>query len=92
MNMTSASRINTFDTDYLERTDQFSRNANPYVLPVMGMDMIHGSFNVLFNLYLLAIRFDIRFIGLRLMIGFVGRAMTAIPAGLVSDRIGRECS
>ncbi len=48
--MTSTSRINTFLTEYLERTRQFSRNANLYVLHVMGMDMIHGSFNVLFNL------------------------------------------
>ena len=56
------------------------------------MDMIHGSFNVLFNLYLLAIGFDIRFIGLRLMVQFIFRAITAMPAGLVSDRIGRKAS
>ncbi len=90
--MTSTSRINTFVTEYLERTRQFSRNANLYLLHVMGMDMIHGSFNVLFNLYLLAIGFDVRFIGLRLMIGFIASAVTAVPAGLVSDRIGRKCS
>ena len=58
----------------------------------MGMDMIHGSFNVLFNLYLLAIGFDVRFIGLRLMIQAIARSATAVPAGLVSDRIGRKAS
>ena len=89
---TSAGSLSAFASDYLEKTRQFSRNANLYVLHVIGMDMIHGSFTVLFNLYLLAIGFDVRFIGLRLMIGFVGRAVTAIPAGLVSDRIGRKAS
>jgi MFS family permease len=69
-----------------------ARNANLYVLHVIGMDMIHGSFTVLFNLYLLAVGFDVRFIGVRLMIGFIARAVTAIPAGLVSDRIGRKAS
>ena len=78
--------------DYLARTREFSRNANLYVVHVIGMDMIHGSFNVLFNLYLLTIGFDIRFIGLRLMVQFIFRAITAMPAGLVSDRIGRKAS
>ncbi|MCH8185754.1 MAG: MFS transporter, partial [Chloroflexi bacterium] len=81
-----------FAADYLAKTREFSRNANLYVLHVIGMDMIHGSFNVLFNLYLLALGFDIRFIGLRLMIGFIASAVTAVPAGLVSDRIGRKAS
>ena len=77
---------------YYAKTREFSRNANLYVLHVIGMDMIHGSFTVLFNLYLLALGFDIRFIGLRLMIGFIGTAITALPAGMVSDRIGRKAS
>ena len=84
--------LQVFVSDYVARTRQFSRNANLYVLHVIGMDMIHGSFNVLFNLYLLALGFDIRFIGLRLLIGFVATAVTAVPAGLVSDRIGRKTS
>ena len=84
--------VSGFVRDYVARTREFSRNANLYVLHVMGMDMIHGSWTVLFNLYLLAIGFDIRFIGTRLVIEYVARALTAIPAGLVSDRIGRKAS
>ncbi len=87
-----AAPVRAFLSDYIEKTRQFSRNANLYVLHVIGMDMIHGSFTVLFNLYLLAIGFDIRFIGLRLVIGFIATAITAVPAGLVSDRIGRKAS
>ena len=87
-----AGAARAYVADYIDRTRQFSRNANLYVIHVIGMDMIHGSFNVLFNLYLLAIGFDIRFIGLRLMIQFIAGAITAVPSGLVSDRIGRKAS
>ena len=69
------SPIRAFVSDYLDKTRQFSRNANLYVLHVIGMDMIHGSFTVLVNLYLRALGFDIRFIGLRLMIGFSATAI-----------------
>lgn len=81
-----------FLRDYVARTREFSRNANLYVLHVIGMDMIHGSWTVLFNLYLLAIGFDVSFIGLRLAIEYVSRAVMAVPAGLTSDRIGRKAS
>ena len=88
----NASPVGSFVQDYIARTREFSRNANLYVLHVIGMDMIHGSFNVLFNLYLLALGFDVKFVGLRLTIGFIASAVTAVPAGLVSDRIGRKAS
>jgi MFS family permease len=84
--------LRAFVSDYVDKTQQFSRNANLYVLHVIGMDMIHGSWTVLFNLYLLAIGFDIKFIGLRLVVEGIARAVTAIPAGLASDRIGRKAS
>jgi MFS family permease len=89
---TGFSGIRSFTRDYVATTRDFSRNANLYVLHVIGMDMIHGSFNVLFNLYLLAIGFDVRFVGLRLMVGFIASAVTATTAGMVSDRIGRKAS
>jgi MFS family permease len=82
--------VRDFLRDYVAKTREFSRNANLYV--VIGMDMIHGSFNVLFNLYLLALGFDIRFIGLRLVVRAIVSALTAVPAGFVSDRIGRKAS
>lgn len=84
--------IRGFAQEYVAKTREFSRNANLYVIHVMGMDMIHGSFNVLFNLYLLAIGFDVKFIALRLMIQAIARSATAVPAGLASDRIGRKAS
>ena len=60
--MTSTTRISTFLAENPERMRRFSRNTNLYVLHVIGMDMIHGSFSVLFNLSILAVAFDIHFI------------------------------
>ena len=91
-NRRSRGTLAAFVGDYRYKTRQFSRNANLYVIHVIGMDMIHGSFNVLLNLYLLAVGYDIAFIGTRLMVGFIARAATALPAGLISDRIGRKAS
>lgn len=77
---------------YAAAIRMFSRNARLYVVHVIGMDMIHGTWTVLFNLYLLAIGFDVRFVGLRLLIAGVFGAVTSVPAGIVSDRIGRKAS
>lgn len=78
--------------EYIARVRMFSRNARLYALHVIGMDMIHGTWSVLFNLYLLAIGFDIEFIGLRLIIGGIAGAVTSLPAGIVADRIGRKAA
>lgn len=77
---------------YLEAIRNFSRNAKLYVIHVIGMDMIHGTWTVLFNLYLLAIGFDVQFVALRLVLGGIAGAISSVPAGLVSDRIGRKAS
>lgn len=78
--------------DYADALRRFSRNARLYIVHVIGMDMIHGTWDVLFNLYLLTVGFRIEFIGLRLLAGGVAGAVASIPAGFVSDRIGRKWS
>ncbi len=92
-------------SDYLEAVKNFSRNARLYMIHIVGMDMIHGTWEVLFNLYLLAL-FEpshgvvlfgqhihaIEFVGLRLAIGAVASGIVSLPAGLLSDRIGRKAS
>lgn len=77
---------------YIEAMRMFSRNAKLYVLHVIGMDMIHGTWTVLFNLYLLAIGFDVAFVGLRLVLAGIAGVVMSVPAGIVSDRIGRKAS
>lgn len=77
---------------YLRAIRLFSRNARLYFIHIWGMDLIHGTWDVLFNLYLLAVGFSIEFVGLRLLIQGVAGAVASVPAGLISDRIGRKWS
>lgn len=84
--------------EYVNRLRQFSRNAWLYIIHVIGMDVIHGAWEVLFNLYLFVVLASlgwtlaqvISFLGLRLAIGFVAGAISAVPAGFISDRLGRK--
>ncbi|HIE21390.1 MAG TPA: MFS transporter, partial [Acidimicrobiia bacterium] len=75
---------------YLEALRRFSRNAKLYLFHIVGMDVIHGTWEVIFNLYLLELGFSIQFIGLRLVVMGVARVVAAVPAGWVSDRVGRK--
>src|SRR5713226_8505685 len=56
------------------------------------MDTVHGTSLVLVNLYFLAVGLPIEFIGLRLLLGGIAGAAFSVPAGLISDRIGRKWS
>lgn len=77
---------------YIAKIRLFSVNARLYMLHVVGMDMIYGTWQVMFNLYLLAIGFDVAFVGVRILTASIASAVFSIPAGLISDRIGRKLS
>lgn len=77
---------------YTARMRAFSRNARLYMIHVVGMDVIYGTWEVVFNLYLLAVGFDVAFIGLRILLRSISFAVMSIPAGVISDRIGRKLS
>ena len=77
---------------YLAKMRLFSRNARLFIVHVVGMDVIYGTWTVIFNLYLLAIGFDVAFIGLRIFLAAGARALFSIPAGMLSDRMGRKLS
>jgi MFS family permease len=77
---------------YIAKLRLFSRNARLFMVHVVGMDVIFGTWMVLFNLYLLAVGFDIAFVGLRILLASIAQAIFSIPAGLISDRVGRKLS
>lgn len=93
--------------EYLQRIRAFSKNARLYIIHIVGMDVIYGSWQVLFNLYLLqafasGASFSLfgtlyqitalQLIGARLVVGGVAGALGALPVGLLSDRLGRKYS
>lgn len=77
---------------YLAKMRLFSRNARLYMIHVVGMDVIYGTWAVVFNLYLLAAGFDVAFVGLRILVASIASALASIPAGMISDRFGRKLS
>ena len=78
--------------EYALAVRSFSRNARLFIVHVIGMDTVHGTSLVLVNLYFLAVGLPIEFIGLRLLLGGIAGAAFSVPAGLISDRIGRKWS
>ena len=80
------------DISYIGRIRQFGWNARMYLLHIFGMDVIHGAWEVLFNLYLLLIfpELGIAFVGLRIAVMGIAGALSSIPAGKFSDRIDRK--
>lgn len=79
-------------TAFLDKLRSFSPNARLYILHVMGMDAIYGSWAVIFNLYLLAVGFPVTFVGIRILVNSLSEAIVSIPAGFISNRIGRKWS
>jgi Na+/melibiose symporter-like transporter len=77
---------------YVTKMRWFSRNARLFMVHVVGMDVIYGTWMVLFNLYLLTVGFDVAFVGLRILLASIASAAASIPAGLIADRIGHKLS
>jgi MFS family permease len=92
MSAVAINQTTELEGTYWQKVRQFSWNARLYLLHIVGMDTIYGTWSVVFNLYLLAIGFDAAFIGTRLAIAGIVGAFASIPAGIISDRIGRKAS
>ncbi|PXY70903.1 MAG: hypothetical protein CXX83_01695 [Methanobacteriota archaeon] len=78
------------ELSYFGKIRSFGWNARMYLLHIFGMDVIHGAWEVLFNLYLLAIGFPISFIGLRLAVLGIASALASVPAGRLADKLDRK--
>jgi MFS family permease len=76
-------------SEYLQTLRLFSPSLRRFLLAVVLMGMVpFGVMAVLFNLYLLRLGFDARYIGLLAGMGQIVWAAAALPAGLLSNRIG----
>lgn len=77
---------------YWQAAREFSRNAKAFLLANALTQMCLGLFGVIFNLYLSAIGYSLTTIGVFSTMQLLGSALTAIPAGMFSDRVGRKKS
>lgn len=76
--------------DYLAAFRAFTPNAKLLLYRVSIGSLAFPTWDVLFNLYLLSIGFDVRFVGAMLFWGWLLHGVLAFPAGLISDRYGRR--
>ncbi len=76
--------------DYLEAGRAFSRPARFYLAASFLVWFGRGVQSVLFNLYLVDAGFQEAFVGRALALTGLGVAITAIPAGLLTERWGRR--
>lgn len=75
--------------EYRQALRTFSPSMRRYLLAMALVTLTSfGLVPVLQNLYLLRLGFDVQFIGLLVGLGQVVWAATALPAGMVSNRIG----
>lgn len=68
----------------------FSRNAKLFLTYALLAELGAGIWRVMFNLYLLALGFNLDFIGLVLAMNFLLHGVMAFPAGLIADKFGRR--
>ncbi|MFQ5915694.1 MAG: MFS transporter [Nitrospinota bacterium] len=77
-------------SEYVERVRGFSRNARLLLVrgPFVGMSL--GVWNLLFNLYLLALGFEPAFVAQMIAVNWLLHGLIVIPAGMLSDLFGRR--
>jgi MFS family permease len=68
----------------------FQRNANLYLASVSMSSLAQGAYGVIQGLYILAMGFDDSVLGTILSARMLSGAIGALPAGMLSDRIGRK--
>jgi len=76
--------------EYLKRIKSFSANARLFLLASFAGALYHSVFSVLGNLYVLRAGLTETFLGTMISTASFASVLFALPAGLLSDRIGRR--
>lgn len=77
-------------SSYLAKIRLFRRNAWLYLIFTILNGLTFGIYWLLFNFYILSLGFDEALLGQILTITSLVALLSALPAGVVSDRIGRK--
>lgn len=70
----------------------YPRSIKAFLLNVIFASLGSGIYEVLMSLYLISVGYSETFIGLTFSIGAIALGLFAIPAGIISDKIGRKKS
>lgn len=70
----------------------YPRSIKAFLLNVVFASLGSGIYEVLISLYLISVGYSETFIGLFFSIGAIALGLFAIPAGIISDKIGRKTS
>lgn len=80
------------DSGYLGRIKRFRRNAQLYLTCIALGQISLGAYQVTYNLYLRALNYSTSTIGILVFVETMAAGLASLPAGMVSDRIGRRKS
>lgn len=73
-----------------KKNEWFQRNARLYLGSVAIESLAHGAFGVVQGLYIIALGLDETVLGLILSGRMLATAVASLPAGIISDKIGRK--
>ncbi len=76
--------------DYAGKIRLFQPNARLYLLNLIIGGVAYGIFRLLFNFYVLSLGYDEALLGQLLTTSSLVSLLSALPAGYVSDRLGRK--
>ncbi len=77
-------------SNYLSRFRLFQRNARLYLLSVIIAGVAAGIFSLLLNFHVLQLGLDQAFLGQLLSINSLAYLVASLPAGYLSDHLGRK--
>ena len=77
---------------YVGKLRLFRRNARLYILNTILGGVAFGIFRLLFNFYILSLGYDEAMLGQLLTVSSLVALIGALPAGYLSDRLGRKPS
>jgi MFS family permease len=78
--------------DYLEHMRAFQTNARLYIISAIILGVGLGIFRLLFNFYALSLGYDEAILGRFVTVNNLTALLFALPAGYLSDQIGRKAS
>ena len=76
--------------NYMERVRAFSTNARLYLLSIMIFGAAMGTYQLLFNFYVLSLGYNQAVLGNLVTIRSATSLIVALPMGYLTDRIGRK--